>query len=204
MRTVNLVATEAMIQHYFPDARTSRACAKPGIMSADFPIAPENCRTELGRWLATVISTTRFDDDASHCYIVHPSTEQGLHLRDLGERLQRRQVIRNIEEAEHIFKEIEIWVEKQRRLAEVYGSHLYQYRTYLYQWPVFGSLAAGESSTTEAFFDRCGALIRATGGVILRAGLSNARLPASLARTMAPKSGGGESLLQRYAAQLET
>lgn len=197
--TVSLVATLPTIQRYFPGGVDS----KTGVMSAPFPIHPESCRTALGRWLAETILTTRFDDDASLCCILLPVTEQGLHFRELGAQLMREQEIRSVEEAERRFADIEAWIKKQRNVAKVYGEATCRYRTFQYQWPVFGSVAGGGAETPEAYFDFCAGEIRSTGGVILRAGLSNASVPESLLRTMAPKSGGGDALLRRYTAKLE-
>jgi len=200
MRTVNLVATEEAIARYFPDARASSHLAVPGIMSAEFPIFPETCRTQLGRWLAGAITTTRFDDDASMCRLVLPATEIGLHIHDLGERLRRSQEVRTQADAERIFVEIEGWIESQRKKIKVYGRHAFTYRSVLFQWPVFGSAAAEEARTPEAYFDLCAGRIRATGGIIVEAGLGRDVLPESLLRTTAPKRGGGDLLLKRYRA----
>ena len=198
-RTVNLVATLPTIQRYFSGVVDS----KSGVMSADFPISPQSCRTALGRWLAETILTTRFDDDASQCRILLPATEQGLHFRELAERLLSEQEIRSLEEAERRFAALEAWIKRQRQLAKVYGRTTCEYRTFLYQWPVFGSVAVGDADTPEAYFDFCAGRIRSTGGVVLRAGLSAAILPESVLRTMAPKSGGGDALLRRYTEQLK-
>jgi len=198
MHTVQLVATQAMIQRYFPDARNPAPGAKPGIMSAEFPIHRESCRTALGRWLGGVILSTRFDDDASKCTILLPATEQGLQFSELGERLMRKKEIVSTAEAERLFAEIEAWIGKQRSIAKVYGESTCDYRTYQFPWPVFGSAASGDAKTPEDYFDACAGQIRATGGVILQAGISGSEPPASIQRTMAPKNGGGDVLLKRY------
>ena len=198
MRTVNLVATEATIQRFFHGSPKANPASKPGIMSADFPVVPETCKTALGRWLADVIVTTRFDDDASNCSILLPATEQGLHFREFGEHLQRKREIRSIEEAERALREVEAWVQKQRNLAKVYGETTCRYRVIQFSWPVFGSAAAHGADTPEGYFDLCAGQIRSTGGVILKAGLGSDQPPESIVRTMASKSGGGDALLKRY------
>ena len=47
-------------------------------------------------------------------------------------------------------------------------------------------------------------MIRATGGVILSAGMGDDQLPVSIAWTMAVKCGGGTSLLARYEQRTQT
>lgn len=192
-KTVNLVATSETIKRYFPDAQS-----KSGVMSASFPISPGNCRTALSRWLAENVLSTRFDDDASACSIVHPATEQGLHVRDLGKRLMECSQVRSADEAERIFADIEAWVSRQRHLIQVYGKHPFQLRVTRFQWPVFGAAAAEGAQTPEAFFDVCAGQIRATGGAIVSVGMSGVRPPQSLLRTMASKAGGGDVLVERY------
>lgn len=202
MRTVNLVATSEQIESYFPGARKPFPAAKPGIMSADFPIRPEKCSTELGRWLARVIATTRFDDDASACKILLPATEQGLRFRELGENLLREKEIRSVEDAECQLARLEAWITEQRKLLGAYGQHACAYRVIQFQWPVFGSERVKDAGSAEAYFDACAGLIRATEGVILHAGISATPLPDGLLRTMARKSGGGDALMARYRAQV--
>lgn len=199
-RTVNLVATPEFIRQFHPEARDPRPNAKPGIMSAPFPIVPETCRTALGRWLAENIITTRFDDDASSCAVLLPATEMGLHVRECGERLMRAQALPNAAEAEELFQRLEAWIAQQRKVIAGCGRLAFQYRVIQFQWPVCGSAAADGAKTPEDYFDVCARLIRTTGGVIVRAGLEGAALPEGLARTMASKAGGGDALLRRYQA----
>lgn len=195
MKTVNLVATIPMVQRYFPGT-TPRTGYRPDVMSADFPIAPERCKTALGRWLAEKILTTRFDDDASRCVIAVPATELGLHFRSLAERLMQMQEIRSAEEAERSFEEIERWLEKTRRIAKVYGSANYKYRTFQFQWPVFGSLTVKEAVIPEDYFDACARKIRVTGGVIVAAGLDRESPPESITCTLAANR--GTEILRQY------
>lgn len=193
-KTVDLVATSETVQRYFPDAAN-----RTGVLSAPFPIVPETCRTQLGRWLAEHIHTTRFDDDASRCSILLPHTHFGLSVRDLGERISRDyRAADSLDDADRAFDALERWVSEQRKILKAYGPTQLQYCIEQYRWPVFGSAAAEGANTPEAYFDLCASAIRATGGVILRAGLSNAEPPASLVRTMAAKHGGGDTLLRRY------
>lgn len=201
MASTNLVATHEKLRAFFPDAREPLWDKAPGIMSADFPITPELCTTALGRWLAATIYTTRFDDDASRCTIILPSTEQGLRLRDTGQRLIAQQGVRSRAAADRVLADLERWIAAERANLDAYGTSLFQFRAMQFQWPVFGSAAAASAHTPEQYFDFCAGQIRATGGVILGASLFDTPLPDDLARTMAPKSGGGDSLLRQYAAQ---
>lgn len=196
-RTVDLVATRDTILKYFPDTSEPRSGTNPGIMSAAFPITPELCETELGRWLSNRIFTTRFDDDASSCKLLLPVTEFGLNLRVLGTHLMRKQEL-STEEAEPLFREIEAWISKQRKTLELYGRTQSAYRTIKFEWPVFGSAKARGAVSPEAYFDECAKQIRMTGGIVLQAGSGHEPPPDSLLRTMAKDSGGGLALLERY------
>ncbi len=193
-KTVDLVATSETVQRYFPEAAN-----RTGILSAPFPIDASACRTALGRWLAETIHSTRFDDDASRCAILLPHTHFGLSVRDLGERISREyKAADSLDDADRAFDALDRWISEQRKILKAYGPTQLQYCIEQYRWPVFGSTAAEGADTPEAYFDRCASAIRATGGVILRAGLSNAEPPASLVRTMAAKNGGGDTLLRLY------
>ena len=195
-KTVSLVATHEAIERYFPSVTFEHPLSK--VVSANFPITPENCKTKLGTWLASRILTTRFDDDASICNVILPATELGLRLKKFGETLSRETQIKSIEHIEQVFQQMEIWIEEQRKVLNVYGPYANPYRVINFQWPVFGSWAASSAATPEAYFDLCAQEIRATGGVILNAGLMREQLPESLARTMATRAGGGNLLLERY------
>lgn len=194
MKTVNLVATLEAIGRY----HHSPVAPHSSVMSADFPIVPETCKTELGLWLAQRILTTRFEDDAATCTIVLPYTEQGLQIRSFADGLVRHREIRTVDAANKIFKEIEDWVAKQRQFLAAYGPHTTAYRTTNFKWPVFGAAAAQGANTPEDYFDLCAGMIRATGGAILHAGLQREPVPESLLRTMAAHAGGGVSLVKRY------
>ena len=194
--TVNLVATADAIEHHF--SATLKGQPFSGIMSADFPINPGGCETKLGAWLAANIYTTRFDDDASICRILLPSTEMGLTFKAFGESLAKKTEFQSLEDVDNAFQRMQSWIDEKRKVLKVYGAAGNSYRTIVYPWPVFGSRAANHLLTTEGYFDFCAAQMRATGGVILSAGLSRAPLPASLARTMASKAGGGDALIERY------
>lgn len=195
---VTLVATEAMIQQYHSGARSPHTSAKPGIMSAEFPVDPAACKTKLGAWLASTIRTTRFDDDLSLCRIVLPATEFGLHVRDLAARLHGFHQVGTAEQAEMVFQLLSEWTEQQRKTLKVYEQHAFMYRTMQFEWPVFGSARAAGATTPEAYFDECAGQIRKTGGVILNAGLRVVP-PESLVASMA--NGRGGELLQAYEKQ---
>lgn len=195
---VTLVATEAMIQQYHPSARRPHVSAKPGIMSAEFPVDPAACQTKLGAWLAGTIHTTRFDDDLSQCRIVLPATEFGLHVRDLAERLRACQQVHTLDQTELVFQLLADWTEQQRKSLKVYERHAFTYRTTHFEWPVFGSARAGGAATPEAYFDECAGQIRKTGGVIIDAGMRDVP-PSSLIESMA--NGRGSQLLRAYEKQ---
>lgn len=199
-RTVNLVATPPVVDLYFTQAEQGNHAGKNSIISANFPINPAECATVLGRWLAEHIFTTRFDDDASRCRLLLPITAQGEAIRQFADNLSRNREVRSVEATERILKGIEDWMVRQRKIIHAYGETVCDYSVIQFQWPVFGSAAAGKlkSNTPEAYFDACGGMIRGSGGVILGAGLGGAIPPDSLTRTMATKAGGGDNLLRRY------
>lgn len=198
-KTVELVATEQAIQNAFPGASAARPGAVPGIMSAAFPIDPASCRTALGRWLAEHITTTRFDDDASKCVIITPYTEEGLHARDFLSKLIAKPstwALRSSDDVQRLHKELRGWIEGRERVMAVYGEELFRYRVIDFAWPVFGSRAAGSAASAEEYFDTCARAIRETNGVIRSAGINRAKLPESIAATMA--NNGGLALLRAY------
>lgn len=192
MQAVNLVATEARLREQGFEPR------RPGAASAPFPIDPDRCTSALGAWLAREISTTRFDDDASRCCLVLPSTEAGLHLAEMGERLSR---LKDIGPAAFsgLLAELARWIRDQRKRLDIYGDAMFRLRTVDYRWPVYGSSAAEGADTPEQYFDFCARAIRKTGGVVIWAGLRQSRPPESLLRTMA--NGRGLDLLRRFEAQ---
>lgn len=203
-RTVNLVATPDAIERYHPGTMPPiQPGVNRGIISAEFPVNPARCKTALGRWLVEHIKTTRFDDSSSIVNIAIPITTEGQHIKDLAKQLAQQQRIESRDEAEFVYAGLERWIANRRREIFEYDTHQFSYRVIAFNWPVFGSRAAGGVDTPEAFFDRCGQMMRNTGGVILRAGLDKTELPESLARTMAKEAGGGDKLLERHRMQSE-
>ncbi len=192
MKTVQLVATEAAIQAYFPGARSPQPGAKPGIMSAGFPVDPAQCKTALGRWLAETIPTTRFDDDAHRVRIGLPHTEEGLHVLEFFRGVLADPFSGSISSKDQLdafHRKVEQWLKRRRTFNEAYGDESFRYRAIDFAWPVFGSRAVEAAATPEQYFDACALQIRQTGGVILWAGLQTQRLPESIARTMAGNRG---------------
>lgn len=200
MKKVTLVATEDRLLADFPaQFRPAKPGTNPGILSAEYEVDPNACATKLGRWLAETVITTRFDSLLSSCSILLPQTAEGCVVRDLAERLMQRQSIANEVEAERLYVDIEDWIAERRTAIEVLGSYAFRNRVIAYKWPVFGAVAAENASTPEAYFDICAKQIRMTGGVILSVG--SFALPASLVKTMAEKSGGGDNLIARHREQ---
>lgn len=192
MKTVELVATEAAIKAHFPGARSPNPGAKPGIMSADFPVNPAGCKTALGRWLAETVLTTRFDDDAHLVRIGLPQTEEGLHVLEFFRGVigdPRSGSISSLAELDVFHGKVEQWLKSRRAVNAMYGNEVFRYRAIYFEWPVYGSRAVEAAATPEEYFDACAQQIRQTGGVILWAGLSKKRLPQSIARTMSGNRG---------------
>lgn len=201
---VTLVATLEAIKMHFPEEyREPRLHSKPGIMSAEFSVALDECQTKLGLWLAQNISSTRHDDDGSSCSIVIPATEQGLQLQELGTKLINQSELRTREEFEQTLEHLESWIGRQRARARMAGESYLAYRVIDFDWPVFGSARSNYASTPAAYFDECGKQIRQTGGVIISAGLSRSAPPSSLLQTMGPATPpGGQTLFARYRESL--
>ena len=158
MKTVNLVATMPMIQRYFPDHRAPNPNSIPGIMSADFPIVSQNCTTKLGAWLATHISTTRFDDDLSKLKLVLPTRVIEMAVRQKMNEVAALR-IRDRSVLEQLKADLDRWFEHQISICEVYGPHPFGFVTTQFQWPVFGA-AASKGDTPEGYFDPCAGVIR--------------------------------------------
>lgn len=200
-RTVTLVANQDAIERYHPGAALRNDPGlNPGIVSAAFPVDPTKCKSALGRWLAEHILTTRFDDDASLVKIVIPATEEGLHIKELAKKLAQQQRVESAAEAEAVYAGLEKWINERRKLLMVYGSALFEYRVIAFNWPVFGSRAAGGALTPEAYFDECAKMMRTTGGVILKTGFGEVP-PDSLLNSMASDVGGGLALLAKHRGQ---
>ncbi len=158
MNTVNLVATKPMIQRYFPGHRAPNPNTVPGIMNADFPLVPQNCTTKLGAWLATHVSTTRFDDDLSNLRLVLPTRIIEMAVRQKMMQVGGRR-IRDRSALEKLKADLDQWFEQQIRICEVYGPHPFGFITTQFQWPVFGS-AASKGDNPEEYFDHCAGVIR--------------------------------------------
>lgn len=195
MNSVQLVCTPEIASRYYPEAR---APYTRSILAPHFPITPENCATKLGRMLAEHISTTLRDDDASRCTLIMPVTEIGVHFTEMGKKLMTEKLIINETSAEGFFQLMEQFIADRRGEIAMYGDHVFHLRTMQFEWPVFGSKAAADAETPEAFFDLCGRQIRQLGGMILRLGLTATAddLPEGIMRTLS--NGRGLDLLHRH------
>ncbi|HAT31032.1 MAG TPA: hypothetical protein DCW29_09340 [Janthinobacterium sp.] len=200
MNTVSLVATPERLKADFPKLyRALSPNATPGPQSGMYEVDPLACATALGRWLAGSVGSTHADAAESLCNILLPQTEEGVHVRELAERLMLRQAIANEEQAEALYADIEAWIAARRGAAKIVGSYAFRHRVIRFQWPVFGAAAAEGAASPAAYFEVCAKQIRATGGVIIDIG--GLPLPANLAKSMALNAGGGDQLLARYRSQ---
>lgn len=103
MKTVTLVTTVKRVRRHFPSFKyTPQKRSAPGIIPFDYTIVPDNCTTELGRWLAERISTTCREDDASICLVLLPAIELGLHFKRCVEQLTQRAELRTEEDAKYL------------------------------------------------------------------------------------------------------
>lgn len=201
MKIVTLSTTLKRVRRDLPSFEySSQRVSQPGVVSYDYDIVPEKCTTELGRWLAEHISTTCRKDDASICLVLLPATELGMHFKKRIEQLTRCVELRTKVDAEGVLIRLENWVAEQRQQIRLSSALCFRYRIVEYDWPVYGSAAAEGAESPEAYFDVVGRQIQKTGGVILCAGLSQDRLPCSIAETMAQDAGGGLALLRRREA----
>jgi hypothetical protein len=172
-RTCNLVATHELLSTAFPDLRPARTT----VASADFSVDPALCKTKFGAWLAEHVPTTRFDDDWSRISITLRVTEEALHWRAMGERLQRTNP-GNALDLEAVAQEVESFIAKRRKVFAMHGDAIFQRREFDYDWPVLGS-ARCPVTTAEEFFDHCAKHIRSMKPVDVRA-WDGARPPESL------------------------
>lgn len=161
MRTVSLVATTDRISELFlfPGAREQHPLSKQGIMSAPFPVDPTGCKSKFGAWLAERTITTRRDDDLSILRITLASTQEDLHVREFAKSMANRP-IKSAAAAEALHQRMLDWIEERRKVIAAYGDHCFQQKTVHFDWPVFGSAAAGHLATPEEYFDLCAKLIR--------------------------------------------
>ncbi len=179
MKSVNLVATQEVIQQTFPDSRPPRLDCKPGVMSANFSVVPNDCKTAFGRWLAERILTTRRDDDLSRLVVITRNTEEDLHVREMAQRMTNRH-IKTIADMERLHKDMSAWIEERKKFAAAYGETLFAARAVDFDWPVLGSNAAGGIRDTGAYFDLCARLIRQMRPARVYVAHSHEEPPASL------------------------
>lgn len=198
-RTVTLVATPAAIDRYFPG---SDLAIKPGIVSAPFPIDPASCKTALGRLLAENIPTTRFDDDLSRVRILSPQTSESRRIKELAKRLAESQRVESREAADKVYAGLtKFAADRMAALKNDWSG--FNFSVINFNWPVFWSRVASNARTPEAYFDECGKMMSATGGVVLSVGTGGVQIPDALAHGMAVEAGGGVALLERYRRQIE-
>lgn len=179
---VNLVSTPEQIRRSFPECGKSFS----GIVSADYPVNISKIQSKLGKFLASHITTTRFDDDAHRVLLVTNRTEWDLHMLELAQRIERMGgvpphecIARIEEELSRLLGTLKMYGEEQFTIL----------RSYYYQWPVYGSANAGNAITPEQFFDHCANQIRRQDAVVAWAGLGQTPLPESIAQTMAGNKG---------------
>lgn len=173
-----------------------------GVIPLTYEVDPSSCQTELGRWLASHVASTLHDDDGSDVRIILPITDAGAYLSEVGDMLKDRPLVLSTDDLMRSIDGAVRRLEKIREMAKMHGDSIVGLRVVRYQWPVYGSRAGGWHDgvrTPSAFFDHCAKKIRESGGVILWAGLERARLPDSLAQTMA--GGRGLELLDIYRRQ---
>lgn len=159
MKTVSLVATVGVVRKFFPDAHTPGPTAKPGILSAPFPVVPSACKSHFGAWLAERYSTTRRDDDLSILRIELPATEEELQVREFAQSLQRTPVM-TAGAAALLHESILKWVGERKKHIAAYGDACFRRRIVNFDWPVFGSAAGGGFEMPEEYFDFCAMVIR--------------------------------------------
>ena len=159
MRTIEMVATDAVIDAQFRDNCPSYPQRRPGIRSAEFAVDPGSCGTKFGRWLCERVSTTRRDDDLSRLIITLPGTEEDQHVKQMAMHLTSTH-IRSAEEAERLFLDMTAWIERRRKFHAAYGESCFKARVVAFEWPVLGSAAAEKTEDPAVFFDLCAARIR--------------------------------------------
>ena len=171
------------------------------IIFKDFEVDSSKCVSKLGAWLAEHVLTTRRDDDASLVSIVLPVTNAGALITNLGKAISKESysgggrnypsfpgyLLTDKSDLERAIKNIRAeldFIEQQSRLFE---NAEFTVKTSFYQWPVFGSAAAGWSegvNTPEKFFDYCAKDMFASGYVVRWAGLLRNVLPDSISSKM--------------------
>jgi len=179
---INLVSTPEQINRSFPefDGDVSR------IASIKYPVDINKVQSKLGQFLATHISTTRFDDDAHRVLLITNRTEWDLYMLELAKHIE---MMRGIQPYECISR-IEGEIASLRSMLKMYDEEQFTtLRSYYYQWPVYGSANAGDAVTPEQYFDHCANQIRRADAVVAWAGLGQTPIPESIARTMAGNHG---------------
>ncbi len=206
-----LVVTPERLQRDFPE----RAAAAPRfetelrLYQAMYPVDLDKIESKLGRWLAEATGSTDRRDDASRVSIVLPITEGAIAINEIGRRYAsmlgangwrgRRPIREMIASIRSDIERLDRDLRQLESYVTAYGEHSYQWhRVVEYDWPVYGSRRCRDADTPEAYLDWAAKEIRTTDGVILEAGLFRRRLPESLARTMAQRSGGGLEVLGSY------
>jgi hypothetical protein len=196
MVTREIMATDATIQEWAPLVRSISNGSVIHLRSAEFPVNLDKIETKLGRWLAENVFTTRREDDASRVSLLFADTGAATAVRGLTADVPA--AIRDAAALESELQTIEHRIAQMRRVREVYPGWGFDFRIETFAWPVFGSQRAAAAKTTEQYFDLCAKMIRASGAVILSAGILSAELPSSLARTMCLQGGGGDDLIERH------
>lgn len=157
-QSITLVATVAALEAAGHSV-TPQVSGKPGILSAEFAISPQDCATAFGRWLAERVPTTRRDDDLSTVMVYSSESDAELALREFADALRSRR-LRDIDDIDRLAADMAAWSEKRRRIAGMYGESAFAPVAVSFAWPVLGSAAAGGITDPAEYFDLCARLIR--------------------------------------------
>ena len=162
MSTIELVATAEAILLYFPD-RLEDLKNNAGPHSADFPIDPAQCETALGSWLASTVTSTRFNKAGANCSLISQDEGFGTRLSLLCQRVELMSCS-TVDAARRVLDTMAAWVEHERRCVETQSWQ--DASISKYKWPVFGSVASQSVHTPERYMDFCGRAMIAQGAIV--------------------------------------
>ncbi len=189
--TVELITTAATVSRLLPGRHSKHQVSRHasalghhprGPVFAEFPVDPTACTTELGRWLAETVCTTRGDDDFSRLSLTLRVSEEDLHVRDAFERFGRHS-IRTQADFERFHAQMQAWLAERKKTVKVFGGNSFKLRVSDYRWPVFGAGTSADSTTPESYFDVCAGNIQALQPVSARHVASGLQVPASMGLT---------------------
>lgn len=189
--TVELVTTAATVSRLLPGRHSKHQGNEHastlgghsrGPVFAEFPVDPAACTTELGRWLAETVCTTRGDDDFSRLSLTLRVTEEDLHVREAFERFGRHSICTQAD-FDRFQAQMQAWLAERKNTVKVFGGHCFKQRIFDYRWPTFGGGTSADSSTPESYFDMCAGHIQTLRPVSGRHVASGAQVPASMGFT---------------------